>query len=68
MNNITTHKFSNARGSQGKIKSFLCDESGATVIEYGLIVGLIFLVIVTAVVSFSSSTSDLYGTIDNALE
>ncbi len=34
--------------------TLLADDSGATAIEYGLIVSLIFLVIVGAVTSFST--------------
>ena len=42
------------------IKLVLKDDSGATAIEYGLIVGLIFLVIVGGVTSLGSDLGVLY--------
>lgn len=51
---------------QQNLRRFARDESGATAIEYSLIVGLIFLAIAAAVNSFASSTSDMYGTIVSA--
>lgn len=50
------------------VEEFRNDDSGATAIEYGLIVALIFLSIVAAVKEFSSSTSEMYGTIDDTLQ
>jgi len=49
------------------VNNFRDDESGATAIEYALIVGLIFLSIVGAVTAFSNSTSEMYDTIDTTL-
>ncbi len=43
------------------------DESGATAIEYGLIVALIFLAIVASVTTFGSSTSGMYTTISDSI-
>ena len=43
------------------------DERGATAIEYSLIVGLIFLAIITAVQNFATSTNDMYSEISSAL-
>ncbi len=51
----------------GLVGAFRQDENGATAIEYSLIVSLIFLTIVAAVRSFTASTSDLYGEIDEAM-
>ncbi len=48
--------------------AFRLDESGATAIEYGLIVSLIFLAIIAAVREFTNSASDLYGEIDDTLQ
>jgi pilus assembly protein Flp/PilA len=52
-------------------RRFLVDERGATAIEYGLIVALIFLVIVTAVTLFSDRATAMFTyistTIDGAL-
>lgn len=47
---------------------FRSEESGATAIEYSLIVGLIFLAIVASVRNFSNTTSDVYGEIQSAIE
>ena len=46
---------------------FLRDENGTTAIEYALIVGLIFLVIVTAITSYTQATNALYQRISNAI-
>ena len=46
------------------IRRFLADESGATAIEYGLIVGLISLAIVTALSATGTSVGDIWN--DNA--
>jgi pilus assembly protein Flp/PilA len=52
-------------------RRFLVDERGATAIEYGLIVALIFLVIVSAVTLFSDRATAMFTyistTIDGAL-
>jgi pilus assembly protein Flp/PilA len=49
------------------VKAFLADESGATAIEYGLIVSLIFLVIVTALTAFGNTTSSIIMNIGTAV-
>jgi pilus assembly protein Flp/PilA len=41
---------------------FLADESGATAIEYGLIISLIFLVIVSSVTAFGNKASAIFNT------
>ena len=46
---------------------FARDESGATAIEYGLIVSLIFLAITAAVKGYTNETENLYSTIESAL-
>jgi pilus assembly protein Flp/PilA len=46
---------------------FFKDEGGATAIEYALIVGLIFLAIVTAVTAYTQNTNALYQHISNAV-
>ncbi len=43
------------------------DTSGATAIEYGLIVALIFLAIVGAIRSYTQSTSDMYNEVTTTL-
>ncbi|MEZ5920770.1 MAG: Flp family type IVb pilin [Parvularculaceae bacterium] len=49
------------------LRSFFRDESGATAIEYGLIVALIFLAIVTGVKTFATRTSAMYNKIETNL-
>ena len=49
------------------ITNFAKDESGATAIEYGLIVSLIFLVIVGAVTNFASHFTTVLNTASNAI-
>jgi pilus assembly protein Flp/PilA len=43
------------------------DERGATAIEYGLIVALVFLVAVSAVNKFSANMNAMFGKITNAI-
>lgn len=56
------------RRSTALVNRFARDDSGATAIEYGLIVALIFLAIVGAIRSYTSTTSDMYGTIEQTLD
>ena len=49
------------------VKAFGADQRGATAIEYGLIVSLIFLVILTAVTSFGNNTSSMIIMIGNTI-
>ncbi|HEX5279026.1 MAG TPA: Flp family type IVb pilin [Micropepsaceae bacterium] len=44
------------------------DESGATAIEYGLIAGLISVVIITAVTTVGTNLTGKFTTIANALK
>lgn len=44
------------------IARFAQDQSGATAIEYGLIISLIFLVIVSAVTAFGNRASTIFNT------
>lgn len=48
--------------------AFGADESGATAIEYALIVALVFLAVVGAVRSYTETTSGMYGTITETLD
>jgi pilus assembly protein Flp/PilA len=48
-----------ARG-ETPIRKFLKDESGATAIEYGLIVALISVAVITGALSVGGSLADLY--------
>jgi pilus assembly protein Flp/PilA len=54
-----------AQGSA--LTRFLRDESGATAVEYGLIVSLIFLAIVTAVSMFGNRTTNMFNFISNTV-
>lgn len=47
---------------------FVQDESGSTMIEYGLIVALIFLAILSAVNGFTDANTAMYSEIQSALE
>ena len=49
------------------IRRFLNNESGATAIEYALICGLIFLVIVSSVTLFASRVSGTFAKISSAV-
>ena len=44
-------------------ESFLRDESGATVVEYGLIVSLMTIVCVTGLVALGSGADGMWGRI-----
>ena len=65
---ITEHKMSPRRRLDEMIGSFARDESGATAIEYTLIVALIFLTIVAAVRAYTQTTSGMYNNIASTLE
>ncbi|MGE0408530.1 MAG: Flp family type IVb pilin [Amphiplicatus sp.] len=52
----------------GAARKFAGDERGATAIEYGLIVALIFLAVVSAIRGYTDSTGDMYSTIADAME
>ena len=49
------------------VKLYLADASGATAIEYGLIVSLIFLAIIGAVASLQGNLENTYTKISNAV-
>ena len=49
------------------IKTFAKDESGATAIEYGLIVALIAVVIITAVTTLGTKLNAAFGSINTKL-
>lgn len=50
------------------VTRFMKDESGATAIEYGLIVALIAVVIVTAVTTLGTKLSGAFDKAGNAVE
>jgi pilus assembly protein Flp/PilA len=49
------------------INRFVNDESGATAIEYGLIAGLLSVVIVGALVATGTSLSSIFGKIQTEM-
>jgi pilus assembly protein Flp/PilA len=49
------------------LRAFFANESGATAIEYGLIAGLIAVVIITAVSTIGTQLSGKFTTIGNSL-
>ena len=49
------------------ISRFLKDQSGATAIEYGLIAGLIAVVIITSVTAIGTKLNAKFTTISNSL-
>ncbi|MBU1347241.1 MAG: Flp family type IVb pilin [Alphaproteobacteria bacterium] len=49
------------------IRRFLTDESGATAIEYGLIIALIFLVILASVQLFATNATALFDQVATAV-
>lgn len=50
------------------ISRFRRDESGATAIEYGIILALMFLVILGALTAFGGSGSGIFNTAMNTLK
>jgi len=50
-----------------RIRIFIVDENGATAIEYGLIVGLLFLAILTGFAALKNNLENTYTTIGNAV-
>lgn len=49
------------------LSRLLRNESGATALEYGLIISLIFLVIVSAVTAFGNTATDIFNTAFKAI-
>jgi pilus assembly protein Flp/PilA len=51
-----------------RISELSRNQKGATAVEYGLILALIFLAMVVGVVAVGTSTSDLWGNISNQVK
>ena len=49
------------------LRKFAASENGATMVEYGLIVGLLSLVVIGAVTSSGASLNELFGTVSTSL-
>ena len=50
------------------IRRFARDASGATAIEYSIVVGMIFLAIVSAVQLFTDNTNAMYNYIEASIK
>ena len=50
-----------------RIKNFFNDESGATAVEYGLMVALIAVVVITAVTTIGTKLEGVFTTVANSL-
>ncbi|MBU4274041.1 MAG: Flp family type IVb pilin [Planctomycetes bacterium] len=50
-----------------RIKNFFKDESGATAVEYGLMVALIAVVIIAAVTTLGTNLSDKFTEVSGAV-
>lgn len=57
-----------SKSFRNRANRFVRDDSGATAIEYGLIVSLIFLAITAAVRGYTNETKNLYSKIESSLE
>ncbi|NOX95667.1 MAG: Flp family type IVb pilin [Alphaproteobacteria bacterium] len=61
-------KFAPQRSSTRRlIRRFRKDDSGATAIEYGLIVSLIVIAIIAAVKNFGATTNEMYSEIETEI-
>jgi pilus assembly protein Flp/PilA len=49
------------------IRRFLCDESGATAIEYGLIAALVSVAAIGALTAMGNSLQTMFGGVANIL-
>lgn len=49
------------------LQRFLKDEKGTTAIEYGMIVGMIFLIVVAAITAYADRTNAMYQKISDAV-
>lgn len=67
MMSTNTKKASRKTRALPLTKRFRADESGATAIEYGLIVSLIFLAIIAAMKSVGASNNEMYTTIESEI-
>lgn len=50
------------------IKNFLIEEEGVTLVEYGLLVGLISVVAIAAITTVGSNVNALFQTVASALQ
>jgi pilus assembly protein Flp/PilA len=50
-----------------KVKNFFCDESGATAVEYGIMVAAIAAVIITVVIAVGDKVNNAFNAVDDAM-
>jgi pilus assembly protein Flp/PilA len=60
-------RFWSGRIGNGRLAPFMRDRRGVTALEYGLLTGLIALVIVGGITLFSSNANTLFTHISNTL-
>jgi pilus assembly protein Flp/PilA len=53
--------------SRPSLRALPGDSAGATAVEYGLIVSLIFLVILSALTAFGSKSTNMFNTISSTI-
>jgi len=49
------------------LRRLFADESGATAVEYGLIISLIFIACLGAFSFFGAQTTNMYNTVSNSI-
>lgn len=49
----------------GKLKALLSSQKGATAVEYGLILALIFLAMVASLSQVARNTNNMWGNVSN---
>jgi pilus assembly protein Flp/PilA len=52
---------------RGQLSRFVKDESGAALVEYGMLVGLIAVVCIAAVTTLGTTINGVFGAINTAL-
>jgi pilus assembly protein Flp/PilA len=52
---------------RGQLPRFVKDESGAALVEYGMLVGLIAVVCIAAVTTLGTTINGVFGAINTAL-
>ena len=65
---VTTKKPNGVSSMIAKIVAFVRDEDGATAIEYGLIAGLICVVIITTITMVGSNLESVFNYISSTLD
>jgi pilus assembly protein Flp/PilA len=49
------------------LKSFLCDESGPTAVEYAVMLALIIVVCITAITTLGSNANNTFSYVGNTI-